>query len=56
MYIPDAVLLETGLNHEEIASGCSQLEFLVQHCPRGFVKKGQLTQHETAEQHGHQSH
>lgn len=56
MYLPGAVLLEIELNHEEIASGCSQLDFLVQPYPCGFVKKGQLTQHETAEQHGHQSH
>lgn len=24
IYIPDAILLERDLNHEEIASGCSQ--------------------------------
>jgi len=50
MYLPDSILQETNLNHEEITSGCWQWEFLVEcHCS-GTVNKGQLIQHVTTGQ------
>lgn len=54
-FIPDAVLQQIDLNHEEITNGCLQSEFLVGRL-FGFERRGQQIQRVQAEQHGRQSH
>lgn len=54
-FIPDAVLQQIDLHHEEITNGCLQSEFLVGHL-LGFERRGQQIQRVQAEQHGRQSH
>lgn len=56
MKLPDAILLDTKLNHVEITSVCSQWESLAEYRCFGIVELGWLIQHVTTVLHDPHSH